>query len=384
MTGGTNLHVYPSPILNESRILKETRSAFATGLFDRIEVAGTWLPGLAREQQWHEGVTIRRFGADTMSSSLTSKLTKAGRLAKDVYSHYKRQPLSVVNCHSVAALPLCRALAHRTHAKLIYDTHELETEAVGMTGLKRPIAKALEAVNIRAVNHTFVVGNEIEHWYQDRYPGISIDTLYNFPSALDDVARLPNDYFHKQFGLTAGTKVFLYQGVLGPARGIEEIAEAFRRFPRPDHALVLMGYGEWENRVRELAAEVESIHFHAAVPPEELLSYSRCADVGFSIFEPQASLSYRFSAPNKLFQYLCAGLAVIASDVPEQAAVIRKFDAGVLIADFSPESIRAACDTVLSTSRAQGEQAVSGELMWEQYQPLIDRRYRELLGVQEG
>lgn len=131
-----NLHIYPSPIVNESRILRETRSAYATGLFSGIEVAGAWRRGLPTMQPWQDGVTIRRFGRDAQGRSLLAKAAKTLGLAAEVFQFYRRRDIGVINCHSAASLPLSRVLASVTGAKLIYDTHELESETSGLRGSK--------------------------------------------------------------------------------------------------------------------------------------------------------------------------------------------------------------------------------------------------------
>lgn len=373
---GLNLHVYPSPILNESRILRETRSAFGTGLFRAVEVAGTWAPDLQRSQPWVEGVTIRRFGRQTDRPGLAAKLWKTGSFASGVLSHYRKSDITVINCHSLAALPMCRMLAALTSARLIYDTHELETETLVMTGAKRRAAKALERALIGSVDHTFVVGRKIEEWYRETYDGIVIDTLYNLPARADDTLRLEPDYFHQRFDLPTGTTVVLYQGVLAPGRGIEPILQACSDFADDSWVFVAMGYGEWTDRIAEIASLRNNVFLHRAVPPEEVLAYSRAADIGLSMIDGRSCLSYELSAPNKLHQYLYVGLPVVVSDLPEQRLLVEACDGGMILDECTGRSVAEAIQRLQGGK--PGLTAPVQRAAWESYDDLISSVYERL------
>jgi glycosyltransferase involved in cell wall biosynthesis len=69
------------------------------------------------------------------------------------------------------------------------------------------------------------------------------------------------------------------------------------------------------------------IHYHEPVSPSEVLNYAAEADVGLCLIE-DTCLSYRYCLPNKLFESLLSGLPVLVSDLPDQAQVIRNYNAG--------------------------------------------------------
>jgi glycosyltransferase involved in cell wall biosynthesis len=115
-------------------------------------------------------------------------------------------------------------------------------------------------------------------------------------------------------------------GGLTSGRGIELLLEAFGTAESNGH-LVFMGFGKLEGLVREYAARHRHIHFHPPVPSEEVITYASGADVGFSLNE-NTCLSHYYSLPNKIFEYLLAGVPVIASDFPDTRQVLEEFHCG--------------------------------------------------------
>jgi glycosyltransferase involved in cell wall biosynthesis len=105
------------------------------------------------------------------------------------------------------------------------------------------------------------------------------------------------------------------------------VLEAFAN-ASDDRHLVIMGNGPGVSQAKQYARSHANIHYQPAVPIDEVLDYSSSADVGLFLLPPNSCLSYQFSLGNKFFEYLRAGLAVIVSDNPEMAAVVRRHNFG--------------------------------------------------------
>lgn len=127
----------------------------------------------------------------------------------------------------------------------------------------------------------------------------------------------------------AGTALSLYwfSQVIGPGRGLEEAIRAVGQFPAGNVQLHLRGAVS-ESQARALHALARTcgaegaLRLHPPVAPDELLSRAAEHDIGLAL-EDGARRSFALTVTNKLFLYWLAGLAVIATDVPGQRAVMR-------------------------------------------------------------
>jgi glycosyltransferase involved in cell wall biosynthesis len=97
---------------------------------------------------------------------------------------------------------------------------------------------------------------------------------------------------------------------------------------------VFLGDGPLRASLQVLAASLDiqdRVHFLDPVPPDQLLDYTASATVGVTLLE-DTCLNHRLALPNKLFEYLMAGIPVLASDLPELNKVVSQFDVGRLAA----------------------------------------------------
>jgi glycosyltransferase involved in cell wall biosynthesis len=223
-------------------------------------------------------------------------------------------------------LPLGVAFKLFKRSTLVYDTHELETETDGLGRFRKVVFKILEASLIPFVNFTVVVSDSIADWYRKRYGLKNIEVIKNVPYRPRKMGQVPGkSLLREKFRLAEDDIIFLYQGVLGKSRCIEAILSGFSDRPPKKH-IVFLGYGELEDLIREYASKNPNIHFHPAVKPEELQNYTEGADVGFALLED--CLNNRYALPNKIFQYLFAGLPVITRDFPEMGRIIDEYGCG--------------------------------------------------------
>lgn len=164
---GLNLHLYPSTLVNESRILRITRALADSGVFAQIEVAGATGPELPDLEAIDGNRSFRRFPRHSPLGRPTTvtKVLRTLDWSRRVRSHYRDASLACINAHSLAVLPLAAQLARNTGARLIYDTHELETEVKGSTGLRRLLSRAIERRLIHRCDAVVTVSGSIAAWY---------------------------------------------------------------------------------------------------------------------------------------------------------------------------------------------------------------------------
>lgn len=372
-----NLHLYPSPFLHESRILREAGTLSQLALFDRIDLVGVGQEGLPAVERVHDDIRIvrleRRAGA-----GLVGKAAGAGGWSRAVYQRYRKEKIACINCHSVATLPLGVMLKRSTGARLVYDAHELETETNGLRGLRRFLTRQVERALIGQADHCIFVGRAIEQWYVRRYGLRNTTVLYNCPPRRQVG---PSDHFRKTFCIAPEIPIFLYQGVIGEGRGMHVLVEAFAGLAGRA-ALVAMGYGTLADWFAGQAARHPGLHYHPAVAPDRLLEHTAAADCGLSVIEG-TSLSYQYCMPNKLFEYVMAGKPVLVSPTLEQAQFVRKHDIGVVADETTPAAIRTAVLRLLARDPAELKAALartSAEYCWEGQAAKLEAVYLGALG----
>ena len=312
--GAGNIHISATAVVNAGRILKETLSVARSGLFSSVIICGTAEPGLPRHQDLTHGRRIERVGSEVVGRNrhVLGRIREQLSWSRAVFKRYSSADVTVINAHSVAVLPVCYLLSRRCRAKLIYDTHELETETVATRGLQGVIFKCIERLLITKCDAIFVVNESIADWYRKRYPGVRPVIIRNIPrieereqpAGLRDLLSIP-----------AGKLLFIHVGHLVKGRNIQAILAAFSSLAAEAH-IIFLGQGEFEERVRAYCARYPNIHWLTPVPPDQVVRYVAACDVGLCLIEP-GCLSYKLSLPNKAFEYIKAGIPFFFTDLPE-------------------------------------------------------------------
>ncbi|WP_422022679.1 glycosyltransferase [Pyruvatibacter mobilis] len=148
---------------------------------------------------------------------------------------------------------------------------------------------------------------------------------------------------------------FLFQGNFAPHRGLEELIEAWADV-NPCALLILRGPSSpFKVTLVQIARQLEvlgkSVHFEDAVPVDDLVDAAcRDGDVGLVPYMPTGA-NYANCSPNKLGQYLCAGLPVLANRTEYVAEIVSAADCG-LVVDFTnkerlQEAVEVLCDEEL-------------------------------------
>ena len=144
------LHLYQSPMDNESRLLRMARSLRELSPLLEIRLVGLQVDQRGGLEPVDERVTVDRVGSpEPKHDTLSSRFQKVGGWYQQVYRAYRDEPVAVVSAHSVFALPLAFALSRSTGAPVVYNPHELETRTPSMVGVKRVLAEAIERVDLR-------------------------------------------------------------------------------------------------------------------------------------------------------------------------------------------------------------------------------------------
>ncbi|WP_164461713.1 glycosyltransferase [Brevundimonas halotolerans] len=291
----------------------------------------------------------------------------------------RRRDFDLIIAHNLASLPIAVLLKRVTRTRLLYDAHELETQREGWSWPIRWAAQVAESLLMPHVNHTLVVSDTIRAWYERRYPKAGFTTVRNTPSVVGPVQK--SEALRRQLGLREEELLCVFLGMLSPGRGIEEMVEAFRQLPDDKH-VVFVGHGVLRECLSADAQTHRNIHVLPPVAGSEVVSYASGADVGV-VISAGKSLSYRYSLPNKLFEYAHAGLPVIVSDLPEFRNFVEREGLGWVIPP-TPDALR---DLVLGLSREQVRRMPKRETSppsWETEAPRLLGVYHMLAHSADG
>jgi glycosyltransferase involved in cell wall biosynthesis len=287
----------------------------------------------------------------------------------------------VVHAHDAAMLAPGFVGARLTRARLLYDSHELATGVPYRTPLWARLVWALERMLIRRCDAVITVSDGIADRLRRLYG------LRERPTVVRNLPDLPNSGpggLRRRLGLSDEPLV-LHQGAPAPHRGCEELVLAMEHVP--DAHLVFLGesgFPVFTDRLARRARErsvAGRIHFTANLPLEALLSHTREADVGVSLLEGNCE-NHRLALPNKVFEYVAAGVPVVVSDLPELSRLVHEHGLGWTADPGDPSSIAAALREALTHGhqRTEALQQAAGTLNWEREKGRLIDVYSRLAG----
>lgn len=235
---------------------------------------------------------------------------------------------------------------------LIYDSHELfcEVPELMSTPLKRKIWLKLEGWIVPRLHACITVNQSIADIFEKKY-GVKFHVVKN-------IAKAPENFTPKtrsELGLPEDKKIILLQGAgINIDRGAEELVEAMKSVENT--LLLIIGGGDvWPLLSERISAgKLEhKVKLIGKLPKSELLHYTFNADLGLSI-DKDTNLNYHYSLPNKLFDYIQAGVPVLASRLPEIERIIADYNIGDFIEDHQPTTIAAKLNTLLGSDVLKG------------------------------
>jgi glycosyltransferase involved in cell wall biosynthesis len=375
-----NLHISLNEFRNQSRVLKQTQSLVDSNLVTKVFIAALYAEDTKAEEAVNDKIQIDRFNLTSrrLSKNFFVQVIKYLEYCWRIFFFYRKKDIEIVNVHTLGLLPLGVLLKFFYRAKLVYDTHELETETNGSKGFRKKIGKWLERNLIKHVDLTIVVSENIADWYANAYHINRPPVVLNAPNQR---ALKRNNHFREQLGIRDDQIILLYQGGLVAGRGVHLILEAFKARKDDKVVAVFMGYGPLKDEIQEITAQRNNIFFYPAVAPQIVLEYTSSADFGIHLIQ-NTCLNHDYCMPNKLFEYAMAGLPVLVSNMKDMSEMVEKNQMGSVISDFSAAGINLVIDDFLMqelTTMKANAYRVACENSWEVQEQKMLAAYQGML-----
>ena len=355
-------------LVHDARVFKEASALRDAGY--AVHVIGMCDDASGDPVEW-DGIDVTRIHV----GAPRSLRVRYAAFWRQAYRRLLTAAPDAIHAHDLDVLAPAWLAARRLNVPIIHDAHELWVELPSLVG--RPHVRLVWSLLARALvpwcDAAITVSGGIADEMWSRY-GVRATLLRNVPLAGDDVAPAP---LRERLGIPADATLVLFQGGLLPGVGIDRAIAAMDYLPTAH--LIIIGDGPLRDEIRRMASASpsrERVHVLPAVPFSELRPVTCACDVGVHLGTSRG-LNVQFGLPNKLFDYIAAGIPSVVTDWPEQGGVVRSYEVGrVVPIDASAEEIaRTIEDAVTDSDRFRANcRAAARELVWE-------RESRRLLDV---
>ena len=391
-------------VVNDARVLKSAHTLARAGA--QVVVLGVAPSGRRREKATSGGVQFVRLPVVPARApspryawwAATRRLSRLGRAttwrrslpvtryyAKAFVPELRRLVPDVVHVHDVHLLgAVHEAFAGAPGAPVVlYDAHEyVSSLAVSGARTQRAVDgwAALEREFIRQADRVVTVSPGIaERIRLDHGLSSPPAVVYNAP-LLWPTPRTSRD-LRAEAGVMSDQRLVVYSGALSAARGLDTVVRALPLLPSVVLAVVAVPFPHpMSGALLELAGAVgapERLRFVPPVPSHEVPAYLSSADAAVSPIIG-SSVSYDMALPNKLFEFIHAGLPVVTSDIAAMSAFVREHRLGEVFRQGDPASCADAVHRVLAAPPPPAPMALRQRFSWQGQEAALVEVYRRL------
>lgn len=221
---------------------------------------------------------------------------------------------------------------------LIYDSHEIfcEVPELQNSPTKKRIWEKLESWIVPKLNYCITVNQSIADYFNKKFkvPFVFVRNIPNY-------TKIQNLKSRTDLDLPTDKKIIILQGAgINVQRGAEELVEAFQ-YLDDNYLLLIIGSGDVIHQLKEYVIKFQlqnKIKFIDKIPASELRHYTSNTDLGVTI-DKDTNMNYHFSLPNKVFDYMHAGIPILATRLPEIESLINTYRIGTYIENHHPQHI---------------------------------------------
>jgi len=253
---------------------------------------------------------------------------------------------------------------------LIFDAHEIFPETPEVTDRKwvKKVWTTIEKIIFPHLKNAYTVCDSIAAYYNDKYK-INMQVVRNIPPKNTAFMRQSSQFSPID---AKGKKIILYQGAVNLGRGIEWMIETMPFLD--DFVFYIVGDGDKLKELRNKVNEIQlgdKVFFTGKIPFEKLSEYTAQADIGINLLE-NCGLSYYYSLPNRIFDYIREGIPILASDFPEIRKIITRYNVGMLVSNYDPQYLASIVKNMALRGKNLSAFAIANaELCWENEEAVL-------------
>jgi glycogen synthase len=301
--------------------------------FENVRVARAGHPGRAHGL-WGVASARRRSRTVRDVRGLLRLARLLGRTAALVRAARALGPADVVHANDLDTLPAGFLVARRWRARLVYDAHELYSDFdAPAPRLTKRLTLALERALARRADAVVTVSDGIADELVKRL---------RLPTKPYVVVNAPHREERGLHRFDGGPLRAVYQGRLGPGRPLDDLLAAAEQAESVELSLRIPLVDPRVLRETVAARGLDGrVRVLDPVPPEHVLDALSDFEVGLLFDRPQSRNS-ELSFPNKLFEYLMAGLAVVAPRLESVGPLLEREGVGITFEPGRPDGLAKA------------------------------------------
>ena len=370
--------VVSNPFVNDSRVQREAQSLANNG-YD-VTVFATE-GGKFKEEGRVGRITVKRLRVKNYALTHL-KFWKVYTVFYKLVGIISAERAAIYHAHDADTLLLCFLAARRNKAKLVYDFHEYWRaknyfsknifEFLWTRLVKKYEYRLIEKLIAPRADALITVNDSLAEKFEKDYrikekPVV----LFNAPPYVPQNKLVPS-LLRRKIGARKDDRLALFLGGLNRNRGLMNLIKSLDYLGQ-EFKMVFLGYGPLKDKIGEMGKIGKyrgKVFVLDAVPSAEVPKWASGADVGVAPIQ-NATWSYFHSSPNKIFEYMMAGLPIACSDFPEMRRIVKENKVGVTFNPDDPQDIARAIEEIFEDPEKYREmrenslKAVMEKFNWE-------------------
>lgn len=300
-----------------------------------------------------------------------------------------KKPCDIIHAHDLTALPLGVILKWFKRKTLIYDSHEDYPNLLrDMSPLLWLPGLALEKICSYFVDGIITINKEFAEKLKRFGKPVVVAANYidlRWFDACKDQKKISS--LRKKYHIQQDMIVAMYCGIIKEIRGVKEIVLASKLLPqtiRDKVIFLIVGEGPYYQRLVTFAQQenAKNVQVIGKIPYDDVPTYSALADIGLHV--QYLTRNNEFCSPNKLFEYMAGGCALIITKLPGMRSVVEDNQLGFTVTPGSAQEIADAITQLiadrkkLSVIGEKSRQLVEKTYNWDSQMKNVELLYTKL------